>query len=464
MAVTFNFELNNKPSKNKTYAILLRITQNQKHKRIKTPIAVSKKSDFNKDAKQGNWIRQREPNYAVWNETLAQELEKARKTYQELKEDGLATTEKIAIEMTAGERTFSFLQYAKQRTKEIYDAGNYRNWKKYNGFCNKLEAFLKERRSKDLTFAELTTTFLSKFEVYMHSLHNERDPDRKLHPNTIQVNFNIFKTLVKRAIEVEKFMKPEKNPFLSYSYKGVKTTKEKLDEAEIEKIINLELKKGTLLWHCRNYFLFSFYCAGIRVGDLIQLRWCNITSDGRLHYQMGKNHKDRDLILVQQAKDILAHYYQNEIKATDFIFPLLDANEHYAKAISQEEKDTLPTELKIKLFNQVSSKNALINKYLKKLAEMAEIEKKLSFHISRRSFAKIAKQKGTDNAKLKDLLAHSSVKITEGYMGSFDTSENDKALQNIFQKKEISPKDEIMKLLDNMNSEEIGELIRQIKK
>lgn len=134
MAVTFNFELNNKPSKNKTYAILLRITQNQKHKRIKTPIAVSKKSDFNKDAKQGNWIRQREPNYAVWNETLAQELEKARKTYQELKEDGLATTEKIAIEMTAGERTFSFLQYAKQRTKEIYDAGNYRNWKKYNGF------------------------------------------------------------------------------------------------------------------------------------------------------------------------------------------------------------------------------------------------------------------------------------------------------------------------------------------
>lgn len=259
-------------------------------------------------------------------------------------------------------------------------------------------------------------------------------------------------------------MKPEKNPFLSYSYKGVKTTKEKLDEAEIEKIINLELKKGTLLWHCRNYFLFSFYCAGIRVGDLIQLRWCNITSDGRLHYQMGKNHKDRDLILVQQAKDILAHYYQNEIKATDFIFPLLDANEHYAKAISQEEKDTLPTELKIKLFNQVSSKNALINKYLKKLAEMAEIEKKLSFHISRHSFAKIAKQKGTDNAKLKDLLAHSSVKITEGYMGSFDTSENDKALQNIFQKKEISPKDEIMKLLDNMNSEEIGELIRQIKK
>ena len=71
---------------------------------------------------------------------------------------------------------------------------------------------------------------------------------------------------------------------------------------------------------------------------------------------------------------------------------------------------------------------------------MAEIEKKLSFHISRHSFAKIAKQKGTDNAKLKDLLAHSSVKITEGYMGSFDTSENDKALKTFFRKKKFHPK------------------------
>ncbi|MFR8835124.1 tyrosine-type recombinase/integrase [Bacteroides nordii] len=464
MAVTLNFELNNRPSKNNTYTVMLRITQNKKHKRIKTSIAVERKSDFNKDAKQNNWIRQREPNHEAWNQTLADEKERARKTYEDLKEDGLATTDKIASEMTASERTSSFLQYAKQRTKEIYDAGNYRNWKKHNGFCNKLEAFLKERKAKDLTFAELTTAFLSKFEVFMYSLRNERDETRKLHPNTIQVNFSIFKTLIKRAIEVEGLMKPEKNPFLSYAYKGVNTTKEKLDEGEIQKIIDLELEVDSLLWHCRNYFLFSFYCAGIRAGDLIQLRWANITSDGRLHYQMGKNHKDRDLILVEQAKNILTLYYKEEKKANDYIFPLLDVSELYAKAISQEEKDTLPTELKIKLFNQISSKNALINKYLKKLAEKAEIEKKLSFHISRHSFAKVAKQKGTDNTKLKDLLAHSSVKITENYMGSFDTSENDKALQSIFAKKEESPKDELLKLLNNMKPEEISSLIQQIKR
>ena len=49
-------------------------------------------------------------------------------------------------------------------------------------------------------------------------------------------------------------------------------------------------------------------------------------------------------------------------------------------------------------------------------------------------------------------------------MGNFDTSENDKALQNIFKKEEISPKDEVMKLLNEMKPEEIISLIAQIKR
>ncbi len=463
---TFRFEVNNKATKNKTYAVLLCITTDGKRKRLKTSIELKRKSDFNTKAKQDNWIRPSEPNHKSWNVALSSELEKAKQTYRNLKEFGLATSEKIASEIVAGEKTNSFLEYAKQRTQEIYDTGGFRNWKKYNGFINKLEGFLtgKDGRIKDLTFAEITPSFLSKFEMYLHSLHNEREPDKKLHPNTIQVIFNIFKTIVKRAIEVEGLMKPEMNPFFSYNYKGIKTIKEKLDELEIKLINDLDLEENSLIWHCRNYFLFSFYCAGIRAGDLIQLRWCNITSEGRLHYQMGKNHKERDLVLVSQAKDILSYYHNEEVKQTDYIFPLLVASESYAKAITQEQKDTMPTELKVKLFNQISAKNALINKYLKKIATLAGIEKKISLHISRHSFAKVAKQKGTDNTKLKDLLAHSSIKITEGYMGSFDTSENDKALEAIFSKPQQSLKEELITLIGKLSSEEIAMLLTQINK
>lgn len=459
--ITFNLELNNRANKDGTFTIYLRITQDKKHKRVKTIVDVRRKTDFNKKAKQGNWIRTLDPDHKKKNDDLEKELKRVKDTYMDLREDGLATKDKIVSTLAAKEMTSSFLEYAKLRTQDVYDAGGIRNWKKYNGFCNKLEAFLtdKKGRIQELSFAELTPALLSKFEVFLHTLNNEREPDKKLHPNTIQVIFNIFRTIVKRAIDVEGLMKPEKNPFLSFSYKGVKTTKEKLDESEIKKIEELSLIEDSLLWHTRNYFLFSFYCAGIRAGDLIQLRWNNIGSDGRLHYQMGKNHKDRDLILVQQAKDILAHYYKIESKGTDYIFPLMDNSEPYAKAATQAERDCLPTELKVKLFSQVSAKNALVNKYLKKLGVLAEIDKNLSFHISRHSFAKVAKQKGTDNSKLKDLLAHSSVKITEGYMGSFDTSVNDKALEDIF-KKEDSPKAELLSLLEKMSPEEIANVLK----
>ena len=89
---------------------------------------------------------------------------------------------------------------------------------------------------------------------------------------------------------------------------------EKLSDTEMERIIALELEEGSLIWHCKNYFLFSYYCAGIRAADLIQLRWRNDPDNGRLHYQMGKNHKDRDLLLVDQALDILRYYHNDDVK------------------------------------------------------------------------------------------------------------------------------------------------------
>ena len=57
MATTFNLELNNKPTRKNTYNILLRITQDRKHRRIKSSIELRSPKDYNPKAKQGNWIR-----------------------------------------------------------------------------------------------------------------------------------------------------------------------------------------------------------------------------------------------------------------------------------------------------------------------------------------------------------------------------------------------------------------------
>ncbi len=462
MGITFNLELNNKPSKNQTYTILLRITQNKKHTRKKTTISVKRKSDFNSRAKYGHWIRSSELNSAKWNDSLVREIEEAKKTYRDLRTSGLATRELIKSKMNESETSPSFLLFVKERMQTIYNEGGYRNYKKYNGFINKLEHYLAEINKTDLLFSEITSGFISKFEAHLHTLQNSRNPEAKLHPSTISLTIRIFKTLVNRAMQVDKIITPTANPFLGYKYDGPKyTTKEKLTLEEIKLIEEIELPDNTLIWHCRNFFLFSFYMAGIRAGDLIQLRWSNVTKDGRLEYRMGKTLKDRNLKLHTKALDILKHYRREDSKPSDYIFPLLSNDAVYAKAVTEDQKSTLPPALIRKLTDDVSSKNALINKYLKKIAEKAGITKNLTFHIARHSFAKIAKEKAVDNLHLKNILGHSDITITERYMGNFETAETDAVLSSVFDEPKDT-KEKMKKLLEQMEPKELEQLLQEM--
>lgn len=470
---TFRFELNGRPTKNKTYVVYLRVTVGGKRKLIKTMVEIARPSDFNAKCKGENWIRGGVRDAKVLNAQLADILAKAKETYKELDKEGEVTTVALAKEMNTEAVSPSFLAFARERAQMIYDNGGWRNWRKYCGLINKLDAFRKKRRMADITVADMTVELLTRFDNFLHKWENEREPGKLLHPNTIEVQFNILRTLVHRAIEVG-IMEASKDPFLVFKYKGVKTIKEKLDDSEMERIINLELEEGSLIWHCKNYFLFSYYCAGIRAADLIQLRWGNVTVSGRLHYQMGKNHKERDLLLVEQAIEILRHYQREDAKATDYIFPLLSNDAEYAGYVTQADKDRMRPELRHKMYQDISSKNALINKYLKKIAEKAEIEKPLSMHISRHSFAHIAQELGAESSAIKNILGHSNLATTERYMGSFDTSKTDETLRNVFSKKQSSAtatkesgatkEEQAIELLKGMTPEQIMAVISAINK
>lgn len=470
---TFRFELNGRPTKNKTYVVYLRVTVGGKRKLIKTMVEIARPSDFNAKCKGENWVRGGVRDAKMLNAQLADILAKAKETYKELDKEGEVTTVALAKEMNTEVVSPSFMAFARERTQMIYDNGGWRNWRKYCGLINKLDAFRKKRRMADITVADMTVELLTRFDNFLHKWENEREPGKLLHPNTIEVQFNIMRTLVHRAIEVG-IMEASKDPFLVFKYKGVKTIKEKLDDSEMERIINLELEEGSLIWHCKNYFLFSYYCAGIRAADLIQLRWGNVTGSGRLHYQMGKNHKERDLLLVEQAVEILRYYHREDAKATDYIFPLLSNEVEYADYVTQADKDRMRPELRHKMYQDISSKNALINKYLKKIAEKAEIAKPLSMHISRHSFAHIAQEAGAESSAIKDILGHSNLATTERYMGSFDTSKTDETLRNVFAKKQssamvteestASKEEQAIELLKGMTPEQIMAVISAINR
>jgi len=194
---------------------------------------------------------------------------------------------------------------------------------------------------------------------------------------------------------------------------------------------------------------------------LVQLRWCNITSEGRLNYQMGKNHKDRDLLLVTEALDILKLYYRNGMKPTDYIFPFLDSDTTWFKYVTQEQKDRMPSDMKRKMFEAIGSKNALINKKLAQIAKLAGIEKRISFHISRHSFAKAAKEKGLDNLEVKELLAHTNIATTQKYMGSFETKRTDEAMRKVFQN---DAETELLNQLKDVNPELLKSVLAELSK
>jgi site-specific recombinase XerD len=75
--------------------------------------------------------------------------------------------------------------------------------------------------------------------------------------------------------------------------------------------------------------------------------------------------------------------------------------------------------------NAISSKTAMINKRLKKIAEMANISKNLSTHVGRHSFATLLKTKKVDTYIIKELLGHQDIRTTEIYVKVMDSTKNE---------------------------------------
>lgn len=485
---TYRFELNDKPSRNGKYAVFLRVTVNGKRKKLKTPVEVNRRSDWNPTPKGDNWIRPSEPNSKVWNQTLSKTIKKAKETYEELASNGIVTSEKVISRINAESNAFSFIAYAEEYAKSVYESGEYRTYTKYITLLNKLKFFINgikpeniltiPRNGKeletylgklktDLLFNEITLSFLNKFKAFLKRIPNTKNPELTLHQNTISKQFDNFKSLYNKGrIELrEKGLSIKDSPFDDFECETIDTNKEKLTWEEIELLKKLELKENSLIWHSRNCFLLAFYCAGMRAGDLIQLRGTNILyehGEWRISYRMDKTTTAKDILLLPEALEIISQYIDLQSRTSDYILPLLDNEANYAKAITWEDKERLPHEVKKHLLQQVNSKNSLLNKYLNKMAAMAGITKKVSMHIARHSFANIARQKKANVYDISKALGHSSLKITESYLSKFDTTSQDATMKQVFETNSTN-EDALIKQLQHLDTETLKRLFKKIE-
>lgn len=389
MAITYKLELNSKPKKDNTCGILLRITENRKYKRFSTGVFVLAK-DFNKKAEAGKWIRRSNPEYQKLNERLKTKIKEAEEAETKLSKNNQVATAKNIISEVKHKTTGSFIKYYEEKLeqyKQTKSAGTYKHMKSK---LNNLKLFQEE-----ITFPELSVSFLNKYQA--HLIKNE------LNENSVTSNLRAIRTILYEAFKEDTY--EGKNPFLKLKLREIKANKEKLSLDEIKKIEALELEENTQLWHVKNYFLFAFYEAGIRIGDFMQLQWKNIDKD-KLSYTMDKTSEAHEVIIKPKAKKILELYKKPTSKPNDYIFPILDNQLQKADNIT--------------LNNAISSKNAVINKALKRIAIKAKIKLNLTFHISRHSFADILRHQKVNIYDIKDLLGHSDIKITQKYLKSMD--------------------------------------------
>ena len=83
---------------------------------------------------------------------------------------------------------------------------------------------------------------------------------------------------------------------------------------------------------------------------------------------------------------------------------------------------------------EISRKTSLVNKYLKQIAEDAEIDKKVSSHIARHTFASIAIKKSNGDINfVQNALKHSNPKITQVYLAKLDNDYLDNKMDDVTQ-------------------------------
>lgn len=390
----------NKIDSNGEIPLYIRIIKDRKTRFIS--IGVKLKPELWDDKE--NVVKKKHPNSARLNAFITQKIADANDVAVTLETNkrNRVSSKKIK-EKILGKPAVSFKDYFKDYLDTLKIKGHTGTYDKANSTYSKLNQYLK---GNDLMFDEIDLHFLKKYESYLQNVLKNKN-------NTIHSNLKIFRKLFNDAVR-EDLIEPNANPFSKFKLSWEKTNKEYLTEEELLAIENVELTENTMMFHHRNAYVFAAFAGGIRISDIFQLKWNNY--DGT-HIRF-KAQKTDDLIQVklpQKAKDIIEYYSTDskQRKSNQYIFPFLDNDMDYSDPFL--------------LFKTISSNTAYANKNLKFIAEKSEINKNISFHSSRHTWATRALRKGMRIEYVSKLMGHSTIKTTQVYT-KIVNSELDKAM------------------------------------
>jgi integrase/recombinase XerD len=240
---------------------------------------------------------------------------------------------------------------------------------------NHLEAFIKSKFKKsDFPLKELSLRFLDDFDYYLKT-------EKNIKQITINKIIQRLRTPIKHAIS-EGYL--DRDPFILY--KSKKVHKEVIflttEELKIIEESTFELKRLSII---KDLFIFCCY-TGLAYNEMANLKIKNIQLgfDNMNWIQMKREKTKRQISipLLPNAQEIIDKY----LKESDFVFP----------AVSNQK----------------------FNAYLKEIAIITEIDKRITHHTARKTFAStILLYNDVPMEIVSELLGHSNMTITQESYG-----------------------------------------------
>jgi len=261
-------------------------------------------------------------------------------------------------------------------------ASNHDNWV---SAYNYLETFTKG----NLKFADLNEKFCNEFKDYLLTTKSNKSKTEPLAQNSAVSYFNKVKATLKQAYK-DGYLTTDLNAKIQ-PIKQAETQRNFLSIEELNSLVKTECNNPLL----KRAALFSAL-TGLRFSDIKNLIW------GELEYIEGNGY--------------FIKFKQQKTKGVEMM-PISEQ----AYSLLGERKE--PTD---KIFERLTY-SAYENKHLAKWIGLAGIEKDITFHCFRHTFATLQLSKGTDIYTVSKMLGHRELKTTQVYAKIIDQTKREAA-------------------------------------
>lgn len=255
----------------------------------------------------------------------------------------------------------------------------------------------------DIPFAEMDIAWLRRYEAFLRR--------KGLAENTIGIRFRTLRSIYNVAIE-EDAVSAELYPFkkLKVSKLHQETAKRALSKEDIERVLSYKSTNRYMRFPI-DIFAFTYYCGGINFVDIAHLTKVNVV-DGRLIYKRQKTKKLIKIPLQPQAVALIEKYSSDD---SQYLFPIL--SDFHKTDIQQANR-----------IHKVISK---VNERLKQIGNALNLPITLTTYVARHSQATVMKRAGVSTAVIREIMGHSSERVTQIYLDSFDNEQVDNAMKSL---------------------------------